>query len=215
MPARRSRAVSAIEFELPEAPVRRRRHRRDRRPAAAGDARRCARDADAVLLGAVGGPKWSDPNAACDRSRDSWGCARNWALSPICAPSCRTRAALDASPLKAELLRGVDMHGRARTHRAASISATETRTADLGNGSLCRLHGAEVERIVRVAGRLARARRREVCLGRQGERLETSRLWREVTTRVLRDEFPDVQLEHHAGRCGGDAPATPRRAIST
>ena len=71
----------------------------------------------------------------------------------------------------------------------------KTRTADSAS-DLCTYTVAEVERIVRVAARLARARRGRLASIDKANVLETSRLWREVTERVMKAEFPDVQLEH-------------------
>src|SRR5207244_12639985 len=69
------------------------------------------------------------------------------------------------------------------------------READCAS-DLCVYTAEEVRRVVRVAARLARQRRRRLTSVDKANVLETSRLWREVTTQVVRDEFPDLQLEH-------------------
>jgi 3-isopropylmalate dehydrogenase len=150
--------------------------------------------ADAVLLGAIGGPKWSDPKAKVRpeqgllRLRQELGVYAN--LRPVSVhPALR-----DASSIKPEVLEGVDLVF-VRELTGGIYFGAKTRTADAAS-DLCTYSVAEVERIVRVAARLARGRRRKLASIDKANVLETSRLWREVTTRVMREEFPDVQLEH-------------------
>ena len=81
-----------------------------------------------------------------------------------------------------ELTGGVDFGARTRTDSSAS--------------DLCEYSVAEIERVVRRACTLARARRKHVVSVDKANVLETSRLWRDVATRVARDEFPDVTIEH-------------------
>lgn len=150
--------------------------------------------ADAVLLGAIGGPKWSSPRATVRpeqgllRLRQQLGVYAN--LRPVAVHP----ALLDASTLKREILEGVDLVF-VRELTGGIYFGAKTRTPTEAS-DLCRYSVAEVERIVRVAGRLARGRRRRLASIDKANVLETSRLWREVTERVMRAEFPDVQLEH-------------------
>jgi 3-isopropylmalate dehydrogenase len=71
----------------------------------------------------------------------------------------------------------------------------KTRTAAEAS-DLCSYSAAEVERVTRVAGRLAQARRRKLTSIDKSNVLDTSRLWREVVTRVMKSDFPDVAVEH-------------------
>lgn len=73
---------------------------------------------------------------------------------------------------------------------------TRGRTGGERAADLCTYTTAEIERVVRAAATLARGRRSRVTSVDKANVLETSRLWRDVTTRVMRDEFPDVMLEH-------------------
>jgi 3-isopropylmalate dehydrogenase len=146
------------------------------------------RSSDAVLLGAVGGPKWDRAEEGLLRLRRELKLFAN--LRPI-RPHPTTLA---ASPLKPDLLKGVDLifvreltgglyfgaRRRAR-HRAVDTCVYTT---------------AEIERVVQAAARLARARRRRLVCVDKANVLETSRLWRQVAARVLREEFPGVHLEH-------------------
>jgi 3-isopropylmalate dehydrogenase len=152
------------------------------------------RGADAVLLGAIGGPKWSAPQLKVRpeqgllRLRQELGVYAN--LRPVSLhPALR-----DASTLKAEVLEGVDLVF-VRELTGGIYFGTRTRT-DSAASDLCAYTVNEVERVVRVAARLAMGRRRKLVSIDKANVLETSRLWREVTERVVRSEFPGLQLEH-------------------
>ena len=150
------------------------------------------RKADAILLGAVGGPKWSDgeirPEQGLLRLRKELGLYAN--LRPV-----KTHpVALTASPIKSHLLTGVDMIVvRELTGGVYFGQRTRTETAAT---DLCEYSTAEVERVVRRACALAQGRRKYVVSVDKANVLETSRLWRQVATRIAREEFPDVRLEH-------------------
>ncbi len=149
--------------------------------------------ADGVLLGAIGGPKWGPsakvrPEQGLLRIRRELGVYAN--LRPIkLHPALR-----DSSVLKPEILDGVDLVF-VRELTGGIYFGEKTRTATLAT-DLCSYSVAEVERITRVAGRLAQARRKEIVSIDKSNVLETSRLWREVAERVVKAEFPDVTLEH-------------------
>ncbi len=150
--------------------------------------------ADAVLLGAIGGPRWSQPGAKVRpeqgllRLRKALGVYAN--LRPVKVHP----ALLDASTIKPEALRGVDLvFVRELT---GGIYFGEKKRDATGAMDVCTYTVPEVERITRTAARLARGRRRKLTSIDKSNVLETSRLWREVCERVMRAEFPDVALEH-------------------
>lgn len=150
------------------------------------------RKADAILLGAVGGPKWSDgevrPEQGLLRLRKELGLYAN--LRPV-----KTHpVALTASPIKSHLLTGVDMIV-VRELTGGVYFGQRTRTENSAS-DLCEYTVAEIERVVRRACALARDRSKYVVSVDKANVLETSRLWRQVATRIARDEFPDVRLEH-------------------
>ncbi|MCD9032121.1 3-isopropylmalate dehydrogenase [Luteimonas sp. Y-2-2-4F] len=152
------------------------------------------RGADAVLLGAVGGPKWSDPNAPVRPEQGLLALRRGLDLYANLRPVQPHPATLGAAPIKPHLLAGVDLLV-VRELTGGIYFGDKTR--DAGSASdLCRYTVAEVERVVRRACTLARARRRHVTSVDKANVLETSRLWRETAERVVREEFPDVTLEH-------------------
>ena len=153
-----------------------------------------ARDADAVLLGAVGGPKWSDPNASVRPEQGLLAIRKALGLYANLRPVRPHAAAIGASPIKSHLLAGVDLLV-VRELTGGIYFGDKTRDAD-GASDLCRYSVAEIERVVRRACLLARGRRGHVTSVDKANVLETSRLWRDVASRIQREEFPDVTLEH-------------------
>ena len=147
----------------------------------------------AVLLGAVGGPKWSDPNAAV---RPEQGLLKLRSVLEVFAnlrPVTVYSELAEASPIKAHLLEGVDLIV-VRELTGGIYFGDKTRTESSAS-DLCTYQVHEIERIVRVAARLARERRGRICSVDKANVLETSRLWRDVTDRVLADEFADLETE--------------------
>jgi len=149
---------------------------------------------DAVLLGAVGGPKWSDPNATV---RPEQGLLKIRAELEVFANLRPVRIHPElsgASPLKAELLENVDMIV-VRELTGGIYFGDKQRDADYAS-DLCVYHRYEIERIVRVAAKLAESRRGHLCSVDKANVLETSRLWRDVTVSTMAAEYPDIELEH-------------------
>ena len=150
------------------------------------------RNADAVLLAAVGGPKWDTTDPGRPRPeqgllalRKGLGLFAN--LRPV-----KPRPALyDASPLRRALIEGVDLLVVRELTGGIYFGAKE-RTEDRAS-DLCEYTVAEIERIARVAFGAARSRVSSVD---KANVLETSRLWRAVVSRVQSQEFPHIELEH-------------------
>jgi 3-isopropylmalate dehydrogenase len=153
-----------------------------------------ARSADAILLGAVGGPKWSDPSAKVRPEQGLLAIRKALGLYANLRPVKPHAATLGASPIKPHLLQGVDLI--VVRELTGGIYFGDKVRSDSDASDLCRYSVAEIERVVRHAARLARARSGRLTSVDKANVLETSRLWREVATRVVREEFPDVQLEH-------------------
>jgi 3-isopropylmalate dehydrogenase len=163
------------------------------------ETRTLAGTAHAVLLGAVGGPRWSDPGLKVRPEqgllslRKSLGAFAN--LRPV-----KPHAALAASsPLREERLLGTDLlFVRELTGGAYFGAKTRTRDADGNEHAVDHYEYTtkEIERVVRVAGNQAQHRSGRLLSVDKANVLETSRLWRQVTTRVMADEFPDVVVEH-------------------
>ena len=150
-------------------------------------------ESGAVLLGAVGGPKWSDPGAAV---RPEQGLLKIRSVLGVFA-NLRPVKVMDelaaVSPIKSEILRGTDMIV-VRELTGGIYFGDKTRDATSAS-DLCTYHKYEIERIVRVAARLAETRRGKLCSVDKANVLETSRLWRETTDKLLADEFPNIEVE--------------------
>jgi 3-isopropylmalate dehydrogenase len=153
------------------------------------------RRADAVLLGAVGGPKWSDPKAKVRPEQGLLALRRELGLYANLRPVRPHPAALGASPIKSHLLAGVDLLV-VRELTGGLYFGEKSRSTDAAS-DVCTYSVAEIERVVRRAGALASARSGNLASVDKANVLETSRLWRETTTRVIAEEFPNVKLEHH------------------
>jgi 3-isopropylmalate dehydrogenase len=149
--------------------------------------------ADAVLLGAVGGPRWA-PNAAVRPEQGLLALRKELGLYANLRPVTLHPRLLGSSPLKEEVLRDVDLVV-VRELTGGIYFGEKRRTADTAS-DLCAYSAEEIRRVVRVAGAFARERRRRITSVDKANVLETSRLWREVATKTIADEFPDVQLEH-------------------
>ena len=152
------------------------------------------RASDAVLLGAVGGPKWSDPSASVRPEQGLLEIRRVLGLFANLRPVRTQAEMLEASPLKPEVILGADIMV-VRELTGGIYFGRKTRTAD-GAEDVCSYSTAEIERVTRVAGRLAMGRRKHIVSVDKANVLETSRLWRTVVERVLTEEFPEVRFEH-------------------
>jgi 3-isopropylmalate dehydrogenase len=153
----------------------------------------CGR-ADAVLLGAVGGPKWSAPDAQVRPEQGLLALRKALGLFANLRPVVPHPAVLDASPIKAELLHGVDIMV-VRELTGGIYFGDKHRTATEAV-DVCRYTVTEIERVVRLAAGLARGRKRKLTSVDKANVLETSRLWRATVERILPGEFPDVSFEH-------------------
>lgn len=152
------------------------------------------RAADAVLLGAVGGPKWDildaslRPEKALLRLRKHLGLFAN--LRPVAAEP----ALMSASPLRPDLLAGVDMLILRELTGGLYFGPKEL-TAETGMDT-CRYSAEEVERVCRYAFELARSRSGRVCSVDKQNVLSSSKLWRQVVTERVAPDYPDVEVSH-------------------
>ncbi len=151
------------------------------------------KSADAVLLGAVGGPKWSDPNAKVRPEQGLLGLRAALGVYANLRPVRVHPKLADLSPLKNEKLRNVDLLFLRELTGGAYFGA-KTRTADTATDE-CRYTVTEISRATRRAFELARGRRKHVTHVDKANVLETSRLWRSTVTSIAK-EYPDVTLEH-------------------
>lgn len=152
------------------------------------------RDSNAVLLGAVGGPKWADPNARVRPEQGLLGIRAELEVYANLRPVQIYDELAEASPIKSERLPNVDMMV-VRELTGGIYFGDKTRDEQSAS-DLCVYQTFEIERIVRVAARLAEDRQGNLCSVDKANVLETSRLWRDVTSRIMDLEFPDIFVEH-------------------
>jgi 3-isopropylmalate dehydrogenase len=154
--------------------------------------------ADAVLLGAVGGPKWDDPNAKDRPERGLLALRKGLGVFANLRPVKVHPALIDWSPLKAEKLEGVDiMVVRELTGglyfgwpKGRDVKDGRERAVDT-----LEYYDYEVSRVLELAFKLAKGRKNKVTSVDKANVLESSRLWRQTATKVGA-ENPDVELEH-------------------
>jgi 3-isopropylmalate dehydrogenase len=150
------------------------------------------RASDAVLLAAVGGPKWDTTDPSKPRPEQGLlGLRKGLGLFANLRPVRPLPALYDASPLKLEVIERTDLLV-VRELTGGIYFGEKTRTQDSASDACVYTRG-EIERIARVAFGAARSRVTSVD---KANVLETSRLWREVVRDVHANEFPNIELEH-------------------
>ena len=162
------------------------------------DVRELAGSADAVLFGAVGGPKWDDPGAPVRPEDALLQLRAHLGVFANIRPVKVYPKLMESSVLKPQVLEGVDMvvvreltgglyYGEPKGRQKTPQGWTSVDTMYYTEG--------EIERVLRVAFELAQGRRKKLASVDKANVLECSRLWRQVATR-LADDYPDVELEH-------------------
>jgi len=161
--------------------------------------RRQAREADAILLGAVGGPKWETLERPLRPERGLLAIRADLELFANLRPALLYPQLAPASALKPEIVAGLDLlivrelNGGIYFGQPRGIRTLENGEREGFNTmTYCE---SEIERIARVAFEASRRRQRKVCSVDKANVLETSELWREVVVRVAKD-YPDVALSH-------------------
>jgi len=162
------------------------------------DTVKMCQDADAVLLGAVGGPKWDDPLAKVHPEDGLLALRKELGLFANLRPVKVSPVLVDSTNLKPEVIRGVDLifireltgglyfaRPKRRWQTSRGRRATDSMTYS----------EQEIERIVRVGFELARGRRKKLTSVDKANVLESSRLWRQVAIEVA-PKYPDVELDH-------------------
>lgn len=160
---------------------------------------KACQQSNAVLLGAVGGPKWDDPTAKVRPEMGLLALRKGLSVFANLRPVKVHPKLVDASPLKPEKLAGVDLLVIRELTGGLYFATPRFRekTAAGYERAVDTLEYAdfEVERVVDLAFRLANGRRKKVTSVDKANVLDSSRLWRQVTTKVG-ERYPDIQLEH-------------------
>ena len=162
------------------------------------DVLKTCKNCDAVLLAAVGGPKWDDPKAKVRPEDGLLALRKELGLFANLRPVKLSPFLVDSTNLKPEVIRGVDLifvreltgglyfaRPKRRWQTSRGRRATDSMTYS----------EQEIERIVRVGFELARGRRKKLTSVDKANVLESSRLWRQVAIEVASD-YPDVELDH-------------------
>ncbi|CAM3668320.1 3-isopropylmalate dehydrogenase [Marinicrinis lubricantis] len=153
--------------------------------------------ADAVLLGAVGGPKWDSNPGELRPETGLLGIRKALGLFSNIRPAVVFDCLKEASTLKPEVLEGTDLIVVRELTGGIYFGEKLRRQGESGEEAVdtCVYNVKEVERIVRQAFEIARTRRKKLASVDKANVLETSRLWRETVNRIAPD-YPDVELEH-------------------
>ncbi len=153
--------------------------------------------ADAVLLGAVGGPKWDDPSARTRPEKGLLGIRKEMGLFANLRPIKAQSQLIDASPLKREIVEGVDIFFVRELTGGIYFGESGRKEIDGSEEAwnVMSYTTPEIERVVRIAAEAAKLRRGKVTSVDKANVLEVSRLWRQIAAKVMADEYPDLEYE--------------------
>jgi 3-isopropylmalate dehydrogenase len=155
------------------------------------------KQSDAVLLGAVGGPKWDDPKAKTRPEKGLLAIRQGLGLYANLRPVKSYPELLASSPLKPERAKGVDLLVLRELTGGLYFGKQYREQTDKGQKVVDTLeyHDFEIRRIVKLACSLARGRRKKVTSVDKANVLESSRMWRQIAVE-LAQEFADLEFEH-------------------
>lgn len=158
------------------------------------ETQKACEEADAILLGAVGGPKWDHlPAAERPETGALLGLRKTFGFYANLRPVKMVPSLIEASTLKPEVVQNVDLIVL-RELTGGLYFGDKGRKDDQAFDTMT-YSVEEIDRIVRLAFETARKRRQKVCSVDKANVLETSRLWREIATKIGQ-EYPDVELTH-------------------
>jgi 3-isopropylmalate dehydrogenase len=166
--------------------------------ALSSDTLKMCRSCDAVLLGAVGGPKWDDPSIKVNALDGVLVLRKELGLFANLRPVTVSPLLINATRLKPEVVDGVDlMVVRELTGGLYYGQPKKQWATPEGRWAVDSMvySEAEIERIVRVGFELARRRRKKLTSVDKANVLQCSRLWRQITLEIAK-EYPDIELDH-------------------
>lgn len=156
------------------------------------------RNSDAILLGAVGGPKWDNPNAKVRPEVGLLRIRKELGLFANLRPIQTYPELLDASPLRREIIEGTDILFYRELTGGIYFGPSGLETLPDGGERAFSTEvysTFEIERIVHLAAIAARARRKKVTMVDKANVLEPSRLWRRVTQKIMQETYSDLEYE--------------------
>lgn len=156
------------------------------------------RSSDAVLLGAVGGPKWDDPSAKTRPEAGLLKIRKELGLFANLRPIAPFAELLDSSPLKREIVEGTDILFFRELTGGIYFGPSGCETLAGGGEraySTMVYETYEVERILRLAAVAALSRRKKLTMVDKANVLEASRLWRRVCAKIVKEEYPELEYE--------------------
>lgn len=155
------------------------------------------RAAQAMLLGAVGGPKWDDPTAKTRPEAGLLGLRKEFDLFANLRPIKPYPQLLDASPLRRDIVEGTDILFVRELTGGIYFGESGRKPHPSGEQAWSTMiySTAEIERVVRLAAEAARGRRRKVTMVDKANVLEASRLWRQVSAKLMAAEYNDLEYE--------------------
>ena len=153
------------------------------------------RNSDAILLGAVGGPRWDDPTAKTRPEAGLLALRKELGLYANLRPIKAYDSLLGGSPLRREVVTGVDILFFRELTGGIYFGEQYVSPDGLTAHSVMEYSAVEVRRIVRVAGEAARGRRGKLTSVDKANVLEVSRLWRRVAAETVESEFADLEYE--------------------
>ena len=159
------------------------------------ETQKSCKNSDAVLLGAVGGPKWSDPNMKVRPEKEGLLEMRaDLGIYANIRPIKTYPELIDNSPIKNRYLENIDMvFVRELT---GGIYFGEKKKSDTSASDICEYSKIEIERIARVAANIAQSRRKKITSVDKANVMATSQLWRSTTTELIMKEYKELELEH-------------------
>ena len=175
-----------------------------------------AKESDAVLLAAVGGPKWDAMSFDIRPEAGLLSIRKELGLFANIRPAIVFDALIDASSLKPEIIRGLDIV-IVRELTGGVYFGEPRGITDLGNGEKRGINtqvytSSEIRRVAKAAFDLARARGRKVCSVEKANVMESGRLWREVVSELHASTYPDIALSHmYADNCAMQLLRNPRQ----
>lgn len=158
------------------------------------DTKDSCKDSAAVILGAVGGPKWDDPNANIRPEQGLLGLRELLGVFANIRPVKIFPSLTKTSPLKEDRLNNVDLI--VIRELTGGIYFGEKTRDENKSSDLCVYHDYEVKRIIRIAADIAMKRKCKLCSVDKANVLETSRFWRDITKSTISAEYPEIIIEH-------------------